>query len=101
MLFRSAGIVRPSLLVTTEWPLGGATSSEAADEIDWLVGLITEIRSVRAEMNVPAGAQIPLVLVGVVKGWSKLVWGVAVPAALVLLLNTACWGFVIVAFSNV
>ena len=59
-----AGIVRPSLLVTTEWPLGGATSSEAADEIDWLVGLITEIRSVRAEMNVPAGAQIPLVLVG-------------------------------------
>jgi hypothetical protein len=44
---------------------------------------------------------IPLVLVGVVKGWSKLVWGVAVPAALVLLLNTACWGFVIVAFSNV
>ena len=59
-----AGIVRAAMLVTTEWPRGGSTTSEAADEIDWLVSLITEIRSVRAEMNVPAGAQIPLVLVG-------------------------------------
>ncbi len=59
-----AGIVRPNLLVTTEWPRHGVTGSEAADEINWLVSLITEIRSVRAEMNVPAGAQIPLVLVG-------------------------------------
>ena len=59
-----AGIRRAAMLVTTEWPRAGATTSEAADEIDWLVSLITEIRSVRAEMNVPAGAQIPLVLVG-------------------------------------
>jgi valyl-tRNA synthetase len=60
----TAGITRPAMLVVTPWPEIGATSDPAADEIDWLVNLITEIRSVRAETNVPAGAQIPLVLVG-------------------------------------
>ncbi|MER2604735.1 MAG: valine--tRNA ligase [Siculibacillus sp.] len=59
-----AGIARPDMLVVTRWPLAGSTENAAADEIDWLVGLITEIRSVRSEMNVPAAAQIPLVLVG-------------------------------------
>ncbi len=59
-----AGLVRPAMLVTTEWPVGGVTHEAAADEIDWLVGLITEVRSVRSEMNVPAAAQIPLVVVG-------------------------------------
>jgi valyl-tRNA synthetase len=37
---------------------------DAAAEIGWVVRLISEIRSVRAEMNVPAGAKIPCVLVG-------------------------------------
>ncbi|MDK9696880.1 MAG: valine--tRNA ligase [Siculibacillus sp.] len=59
-----AGLRRSNLLVLTEWPGKGVTHDAAADEIDWLVGLITEIRSVRSEMNVPAGAQIPLVVVG-------------------------------------
>jgi valyl-tRNA synthetase len=30
----------------------------------WVVKIISEIRSVRSEMNVPAGAKIPLVLIG-------------------------------------
>ena len=67
-----AGIRRADLLVLTEWPRTGVTHSEAADEIDWLVGMITEIRSVRSEMNVPAAAQIPLVVVGApekTRGW--------------------------------
>ena len=42
----------------------GLADAEADAEIDWLVRLVSEIRSVRAEMNVPAGAKIPLVLVG-------------------------------------
>ena len=37
---------------------------EADEEIGWLVKLVSEVRSVRSEMNVPAGAKIPLVLVG-------------------------------------
>ena len=36
-------------------------ASEA--EIGWVVDLVNEVRSARSETNVPAGAQIPLVLV--------------------------------------
>ena len=51
-------------------PMAGARRArrcEADEEIGWLVKLISEIRSVRTEMNVPAGAKIPLVLVGASK----------------------------------
>ena len=41
-------------------------SAEA--EIGWVVDLVTEIRSARSETNVPAGAQIPLVLVVALRG---------------------------------
>ena len=62
----ATGAPRASLLALAEWPvLEGLEAPDAEAEIGWLVDLITEIRSVRAEMNVPAGAQIPLVLVGV------------------------------------
>ena len=38
---------------------------EAAEaEIDWMVKLIEETRSTRSELNVPAGAKIPLLLIG-------------------------------------
>ncbi|OYW32883.1 MAG: valine--tRNA ligase, partial [Rhizobiales bacterium 12-66-7] len=46
------------------WPdLSGLEAPDAEAEVGWAVDLITEVRSVRAEMNVPAGAQVPLVLV--------------------------------------
>ncbi len=58
------GPARASLLVLSEWPdLTGLEAPDAEAEVGWVVDLITEIRSVRAEMNVPAGAQAPLVLV--------------------------------------
>jgi valyl-tRNA synthetase len=60
----SAGITRDNMLVLTQWPTLAVTADGAADEINWVVDLISEVRSVRAEMNVPAGAQLPLVLVG-------------------------------------
>ena len=34
----------------------------ARDELDWVVRLIGEVRSVRSEMNVPPGAQAPMLL---------------------------------------
>jgi valyl-tRNA synthetase len=37
--------------------------AEADGEIEWLIGLVTEIRSVRSEMNIPAGAKLTLDLV--------------------------------------
>jgi valyl-tRNA synthetase len=55
---------RASLLALAEWPeLDGCESPETEAEIGFIVELISEIRSVRAEMNVPAAAQSPLVLV--------------------------------------
>ncbi len=38
------------------------TFGPESHDIDWVIHMITEIRSVRAEMNVPAGAFVPLSL---------------------------------------
>ncbi|HSI41029.1 MAG TPA: valine--tRNA ligase [Xanthobacteraceae bacterium] len=52
------------LLALAPWPvLEGLGAPDADAELGWLVDLVTEIRSVRAEMNVPAGAQLPLIMV--------------------------------------
>jgi valyl-tRNA synthetase len=59
------GPARESLLALAQWPaLTGLIDAQADAEIGFAVDLISEVRSVRSEMNVPAGAQIPLVLVG-------------------------------------
>jgi len=56
---------RDSLLVVAQWPSIKAQGAEAASaEMNWVIELIKGVRSVRAEMNVPAGAKIPLVLTG-------------------------------------
>ncbi len=47
---------------------GGWKIADAEAEIGWVVDLVSQVRSVRAEMNVPAGAQIPLALVGAERG---------------------------------
>ncbi|MGH6843990.1 MAG: class I tRNA ligase family protein, partial [Methylocella sp.] len=55
---------RASALALAEWPdLEGCENPEAESEIGFIVELISEIRSLRAEMNVPAAARIPLMLV--------------------------------------
>jgi valyl-tRNA synthetase len=56
---------RRKLLALSEWPSFTGLSDEKVDEeIGWVVRLIGEIRSVRTEMNVPAGAKVPLALPG-------------------------------------
>ena len=37
-----------------------AVDAEAGPEIDWLIGVVSEIRAARAELNVPPGARLPL-----------------------------------------
>ncbi len=51
-----------AMLITAKWPeiMAQAEGRAAQDEMNWLVRLISSIRAVRAELNVPAGAQIPL-----------------------------------------
>jgi valyl-tRNA synthetase len=54
---------RDSLLMLSAWPTHrGLQNAEADAEINWLIRLVTEVRSVRAEMNVPAGTKVPLVI---------------------------------------
>ena len=55
---------RDGLLCHAGWPGDGLVDAAAADEINWLVELVSEVRSVRAEMNVPPSAKGPLAVVG-------------------------------------
>jgi valyl-tRNA synthetase len=59
------GPARESMLITTEWPnLSGLEDADADAELAWLVDVISNVRSVRAEMNVPASAKLQLVVIG-------------------------------------
>ena len=53
-----------SLLLTAAWPAfdEGLADEAAAAEMNGVVTLISSVRAVRAEMNVPPGAEIPLLL---------------------------------------
>ena len=52
-----------------DWPdLAGLEDTDADAEIEWLIAVVSGIRSVRTEMNVPAGAKIKLVIVGCRRG---------------------------------
>ena len=57
---------RDNHLMLDTWPTlpRSLIDEKANGEINWLIEAISEIRSVRAEMNVPAGAQVPLIVVG-------------------------------------
>ncbi|WP_186416779.1 valine--tRNA ligase [Bosea sp. CS1GBMeth4] len=52
------------LVCLTRWPELSALVDETAEaEIGFVVDLISDIRSIRSETNVPGGTQVPLVLV--------------------------------------
>ncbi|MDM7969464.1 MAG: valine--tRNA ligase [Paracoccaceae bacterium] len=56
---------RSKMLVHADWPAYSATdlADPAADrEMTWVIGLIDAVRSARAQMRVPAGLQVPMVL---------------------------------------
>ena len=51
-------------LMLQQWPaITQFGHAEARAEIEWLIGMITEIRSLRNDLGVPAGAKVPLTLV--------------------------------------
>ncbi|MET0545405.1 MAG: class I tRNA ligase family protein, partial [Caulobacterales bacterium] len=57
---------RDGLLITHPWPSYPATLQDpAADaEVEWVINLISEARSVRAELNIPPSAKMPMLLIG-------------------------------------
>jgi valyl-tRNA synthetase len=63
------GPKRKGMLCAASWPaLDASLIDEAATaEVGWVVELITGLRSLRAETNVPAGAKVPALLIGATK----------------------------------
>ncbi len=56
---------RTKMLVHADWPTYGTAELLDADadrELNWVIGLIEGIRSARAQMHVPAGLQVPMVV---------------------------------------
>jgi valyl-tRNA synthetase len=59
------GVQRQSLLCLSTWPeWSGLANADADAEIGWLVALISEVRSVRSEMNIAPNVKVPLIMVG-------------------------------------
>ncbi|CAO3400678.1 valine--tRNA ligase [Azospirillum palustre] len=63
-LWEQLSPARANRLISAEWPEFAADSVDPAsrDEMDWVVRLISSVRSMRSEMNVPPAAQIELKL---------------------------------------
>ena len=63
-LWQSISNQRERRLIATEWPVydQNLINAEVNAEIDWIVRLISQIRAVCAEMNVPPSAKMPLFL---------------------------------------
>ena len=52
---------RPKPLIHTDWPTyGDLTDPAAHSEMTWAIAMIDNIRSARAQMNVPAGLYVPV-----------------------------------------
>jgi valyl-tRNA synthetase len=51
------------LLALAAWPSEQPSFMDAREEVGWLIDLVSAIRSVRTEMNVPAGSLIRLALI--------------------------------------
>ena len=53
---------RPCDLILARWPMADARALDpkAAEEVEWLIRLVSEVRTARAELNVPPGARLPM-----------------------------------------
>ena len=65
-LWQDLGSRGNALLATSPWPQLGPEllDGDAGAEMDWVIRLVSQVRTVRAEMNVPAGTRVPAVLAG-------------------------------------
>ncbi|MDP9137739.1 MAG: valine--tRNA ligase, partial [Pseudomonadota bacterium] len=59
------GPVRESLLIEASWPRFKRLGDAKADgELQWVIRMISEVRSVRAEMHVPTSASLACFIIG-------------------------------------
>jgi valyl-tRNA synthetase len=63
-LWEHLGGAEAGRLIVSDWPVfdDALIDAEVAAEIDWVQRLVSEIRTVRSEMNVPPSARIPLLV---------------------------------------
>jgi valyl-tRNA synthetase len=63
-LWQQIGGDKPGMLMVSPWPdlPPDLHDPEAAAEMDWVVAAISAIRAIRTEVNVPAGARVPLLV---------------------------------------
>ena len=62
-LWAELGYGAPCTLIRAAWPVPVPIEAAAARaELDWVVRLVSEVRTVRAEMNVPPSALSPILL---------------------------------------
>ena len=60
-----SGPKRETLLCLAEWPKAdGKVDQKAVAEVNWVIDLISEIRSLRSEMNVPPASQLTPTVTG-------------------------------------
>ncbi|WP_336294844.1 valine--tRNA ligase [Bartonella sp. CB169] len=62
-LTETSSVKREDMLALTQWPEGMFEDEEAASDINWLIDLVSGIRSLRFEMNIPSAILAPLVIV--------------------------------------
>lgn len=63
-LWQSIKDDRPRRLIAMDWPVFDASliNADVNAEIDWVVRLISQVRAVRSEMNIPPSAKLPMFL---------------------------------------
>ncbi len=65
-LWQKLSGTRETDLILSQWPILNENNlnETATKEIEWLINLISDIRTARAEMNVPAGAKLDMFISG-------------------------------------
>ena len=60
---------RETFLMNADWPVMGDEhiNAQAETDIAWLIELVTEVRSVRAEMNIPPSRKGKMLMIGASK----------------------------------
>jgi valyl-tRNA synthetase len=63
-LWQQIGGEKPGMLMVSRWPdlPPDLHDPDAAAEMEWVVAAISAIRAIRTEVNVPAGARVPLMV---------------------------------------
>ena len=67
---------RDKMLIVSDWPEyteRGLVTISADNEIEWIINLVEQIRSVKSELRVPAGAKVPLVIIKIEDKFQKVI----------------------------